>query len=691
MNICLAFSPDWVKYIEIQMYAIFKNNNNVKIYLMSENLTKDNLGMFDLICKNFDNCTYEYINMSKIYPKYIKTDINVDTRFTKYTLYRLILPELINEDKILYIDSDTIVNNNLLELYNIQMRQNLIAGVEDIGLQKSHKSNIGLSKNSKYINAGICLMNLKKIKQLKLYKKWIKMCNETFYNAHDQDILNITCQGKIKYVDNKYNVSLSTGLLIKIKNIIIAHYAGDKPWKYNNCNNYILWAKYEYLYKKEILKLNPDIPKIIHYAWFGGNKKPDLVNDCILSWKEHLKAYSIIEWNENNFDIESVEYIKNAYADKKYAFINDYLRLWCLHEFGGLYLDADVKVLKNFDEFLKHECFTGHETKELLITATMGSKPKTKWIDMLLNYYNNLTYSANGIESANTFTISKITKPYIIKQENGYTYLDDNTIIYPIETFCSYDHTNLKPIPTKNSYSVHLFMGSWIGRTKLEPKTNLIESKNFNIDEILIDKCNWQMGIEERASACYLIDKLPIKKVAIEIGSFEGGFLNILSEKFDKTYSCDMNHDRIDKTKYNNVEWLLGDSKETIPLLIKKINNSDEEVSFILIDGDHSYNGAKIDLQNVLNIKPKNDMFILLHDSWYPPVREAICSTNFNNNNYVKYINTDYCSASSIVKKTMFGGFCLIILSTEIRNLNINIVQSNDRLFLAMYKYFKGI
>ena len=69
------------------------------------------------------------------------------------------------------------------------------------------------------------------------------------------------------------------------------------------------------------------IPKIVHYCWFGGKEKPDDVKKCIKSWKQHLSDYRFMEWNEKNFDINNLQYTKEAYHAKKYAFVSDVARI----------------------------------------------------------------------------------------------------------------------------------------------------------------------------------------------------------------------------------------------------------------------------------------------------------------------------------------------------------------------------
>ena len=92
------------------------------------------------------------------------------------------------------------------------------------------------------------------------------------------------------------------------------------------------------------------IPKIIHYCWFGKKEKPEIVKKCINSWTDKLKEYEIIEWNEDNFEMNSNRFITEAYRLGKYAFVSDYVRLYALYEYGGIYLDTDVEIYKEFSE-----------------------------------------------------------------------------------------------------------------------------------------------------------------------------------------------------------------------------------------------------------------------------------------------------------------------------------------------------
>ena len=111
------------------------------------------------------------------------------------------------------------------------------------------------------------------------------------------------------------------------------------------------------------------IPKVIHYCWFGGNELPELAMKCIDSWKKFCPDYEIKQWNEKNYDLDSSRYIKEAYKNKKWAFVSDYARLDIIYNNGGIYLDTDVELIGKLDEFLDEKCFLAAEREEYVNTG----------------------------------------------------------------------------------------------------------------------------------------------------------------------------------------------------------------------------------------------------------------------------------------------------------------------------------
>lgn len=196
------------------------------------------------------------------------------------------------------------------------------------------------------------------------------------------------------------------------------------------------------------------IPKIIHYVWVGNNPKPKDIKKCMKTWKKHLKDYKIIEWNESNFDISCHPFVKKAYEAKKWAYVSDYIRMYAIYNYGGIYLDTDVLVLENFDKFLNNKVFVGFERENYPFTAVFGAEKKNKFIKKLLDYYDNLDAYNFDFENNNTISVSNILiNEYGCSKENKEQLLKDGIKVYKDDILCN---------PSKNSTTVHIFTGTWL-------------------------------------------------------------------------------------------------------------------------------------------------------------------------------------------------------------------------------------
>lgn len=207
------------------------------------------------------------------------------------------------------------------------------------------------------------------------------------------------------------------------------------------------------------------IPRIIHYCWFGRGEKPKKIKACMNSWSKYLKGYTFMEWNEDNFDMSSSRYVKEAYHAKKYAFVSDYVRLYALYHHGGIYLDTDVEVLKPFDPLHKHEAFTGFEDGHYLQSGTMGAASKHTWIGMLLQNYTDRTFlMPDGTYDmlTNTAVISELSKQEGLILNGKLQSLSSGVVFYPRTYFSPYDYINGGNYITSESYSIHHFAQSWL-------------------------------------------------------------------------------------------------------------------------------------------------------------------------------------------------------------------------------------
>lgn len=210
------------------------------------------------------------------------------------------------------------------------------------------------------------------------------------------------------------------------------------------------------------------IPKIIHAVWVGGKPMTKLAKKCLRSWKKHCPSYEIKIWNETNFDINENEYCKQAYKCKKWAFVSDYIRLRVLFEYGGIYMDLDVEVVKNLDVFLSNKAFSGFETETMIPTGIIASEKKGKWVGELLKYYNDKNFIREDGSmdlTTNVVTITNITEKLCknLSLDNKYQELEDVTF-YPKDYFCPLDYRTKLLLKTKNTYTIHHFAGSWMDK-----------------------------------------------------------------------------------------------------------------------------------------------------------------------------------------------------------------------------------
>lgn len=218
--------------------------------------------------------------------------------------------------------------------------------------------------------------------------------------------------------------------------------------------------------------MNVMIPKIIHYCWFGGKPLPPMALKCIKSWKKYLPDYEIKQWDENNFDVNIIPYTKQAYAAKKYAFVSDYARLWILYNYGGLYFDTDVEVIRPLDDIIAAGPFMGCQSKynPNLPTLSLGVNPGLGLgtyagqliYRELLDLYNGLYfYKSDG--SLNLQTIVNYTTELLILHGLCNTpniQQVEDIWIYPWDYFCPMSPTLVLEL-TPNSRTIHLFSASW--------------------------------------------------------------------------------------------------------------------------------------------------------------------------------------------------------------------------------------
>ncbi len=208
------------------------------------------------------------------------------------------------------------------------------------------------------------------------------------------------------------------------------------------------------------------IPKIVHYIWFGRNPYPEDVVRCINTWKEKLPDYEFRLWNEDNFDVHSCKFTEEAYANKKWAFVSDYVRLFVLFQYGGWYLDTDIEVVRSFAPLENNRMVFGTD-EEGFLAALIGSEKQHPFLKRMLSVYQNMNFVLNdgklNMEVINTYLQNEL-KNYGYQQLNKYQELTEGICVYPDDYFEVVSLTTGKSHQTQNTYAIHWHTLLWVSK-----------------------------------------------------------------------------------------------------------------------------------------------------------------------------------------------------------------------------------
>lgn len=233
------------------------------------------------------------------------------------------------------------------------------------------------------------------------------------------------------------------------------------------------------------VKYMSKIPQIVHYCWIGGVPLPALAEECIASWKKYMPNWTYMRWDETTFDIASAPlYVRQAYEAKKFAFVSDYMRLWALENFGGLYMDVDFEVFRSFDNLMdRYPAFAGYEgsKRQPVMMGVIASEPHGAWVrDMLSTYEGrtfilpdgrldmtpNTSYFTDRLEAQGFVADGKEKDVFLSidkKLEIGDCKLEKGTFllhVFPVHYFCPVLTTG-EDVRTAETYCEHKGESSW--------------------------------------------------------------------------------------------------------------------------------------------------------------------------------------------------------------------------------------
>ena len=198
---------------------------------------------------------------------------------------------------------------------------------------------------------------------------------------------------------------------------------------------------------------------------------PELAERCIASWKEHMPEWEYMRWDESNFDIAAAPlYVRQAYEARKFAFVSDYVRLWALEQYGGLYMDVDFEVFRPFDDLMdKYPAFAGYEgsKRQPVMQGVIASEPHGAWVrDMLSTYESREFIKADGsydmTPNTSYFTDRLEAQGFVADGTEKDVYIASEFYlhVFPVHYFCPVLTTG-EDVRTEETYCEHKGESSW--------------------------------------------------------------------------------------------------------------------------------------------------------------------------------------------------------------------------------------
>ncbi|MDQ7022653.1 MAG: glycosyltransferase [Candidatus Gracilibacteria bacterium] len=276
-----------------------------------------------------------------------------------------------------------------------------------------------------------------------------------------------------KFDENIYNkhIDLSncykSQMVLDVKSNYVLDYLLENGYTFYGRNKELLDDIIKYDKKIKIINtgiISTKIPKRIISCWFGGKEKNDLMDDCIGTWKKYLPEYEFIEFTENNSPMD-IPFVQKMYEEKKGAFLSDYIRVWALYNYGGIYLDTGMEILKPLDGLLSDECFLGFELSgyDNLNTSILGGKKGNLFLKKILDYYDNLCLDTYNLETTGDVFKKVLNSEYNIEIKNKNQVIN-GIRLYTKEYFYPYYYSmsfHRRTDILENTYAVHHWNNSW--------------------------------------------------------------------------------------------------------------------------------------------------------------------------------------------------------------------------------------
>lgn len=206
------------------------------------------------------------------------------------------------------------------------------------------------------------------------------------------------------------------------------------------------------------------IPKTIHFCWFGGKPIPDQYQKYMESWRKYCPDYEIQRWDENNYDITKNKYMYEAYKHKLWALVSDYARLDIVFEYGGIYLDTDVELIRSIDDLLYQEAFAGFENKQRVnFGLGFGAKRSFTVLKKMLDYYEQIDLF--NIDGTLNIVPCPVVQTEVLRKEgliqNGEYQRVAGMTIYPEKVLSGKSYSTMRVRLAPCTHMIHHYAASW--------------------------------------------------------------------------------------------------------------------------------------------------------------------------------------------------------------------------------------
>ena len=439
--------------------------------------------------------------------------------------------------------------------------------------------------------------------------------------------------------------------------------------------------------------------KYIHYCWFGNKPLPKLAKKCIKSWQKYLPDYKIIKWSEDNVDLDECQFVKEAYENKKWAFVSDYVRTKALNEMGGIYFDTDMEVTKDISKLLNNETFLGVEDTGFVAVGVWFEKNEKSFLTTeLLKKYKS--FDGFDVEKMSEFSIPKlissILNEYGLEKGSGKIQVIRNNIyIYPREYFYPYSYNWENNVFTDNTCMIHYYDASWIPlKDKIE--INMVRKIGKRKTYKVLDIYRKFKDYTKKAIKLVLFPIVLLKKWQRKKDLVNNEYLN----KINNTKKSIINNSNKNYVVFYNGNWL-GVTSATKELFKNLVDCGEiyrkkdiKEIGNIILDSNINqiiFSSFAIGWKDLAIYLKKHDKNIMIKTYWHGSHSQVLDKYGWQRNKEIielynkKIVNVMGTCKESLVNFYKNAGYDTQFLTNKVTLKKNNKEEKKDKVVIGLY------